>query len=74
MNKIVHDHYPAERLPDDLRQEVPDALEVRVTLEVIKSKPGVRPMNFEEIFAARQPPFRSAEDIMTEIYEGRYGD
>lgn len=73
MNKIVRDHYPVERLPDDLRQEVPDAVEVKVTLEVIEKKPDSRPLTFEEIFASRRPPFRSAEDIMAEISEDRYG-
>jgi hypothetical protein len=34
MNKIVLDHYPAARLPDDLRRGFEDAREVRVTIEI----------------------------------------
>jgi hypothetical protein len=73
MNKIVRRHYPVERLPEDLRQELPDVREVTVTIESVESEQNVEPMTFEEIFAARKPPFRSADEIMAEIYEGRYG-
>lgn len=33
MNRIVHDHYPASRLPDDLRDGTRDGASVRVTVE-----------------------------------------
>lgn len=33
MNKIVREHYPVERLPEDLRAELPDRVTVRLTLE-----------------------------------------
>ncbi len=33
MNKIVRDRYPVDQLPDDLRAQVGDAREVRVTVE-----------------------------------------
>ena len=33
MNKIVREHYPVERLPEDLRAELPAGVTVRLTLE-----------------------------------------
>lgn len=33
MNKIVREHYPVERLPEDLRRSLPEGLTVRLTLE-----------------------------------------
>lgn len=41
MNKIVREHYPVERLPEDLRRLVPDAEEV--TLEItVAGRTGTR--------------------------------
>jgi hypothetical protein len=33
MNKIIREHYPASKLPDDLRGAVPPQATVRVTVE-----------------------------------------
>ena len=33
MNRIVRERYPADRLPEDLRDQIGDATEVRVTVE-----------------------------------------
>ncbi|MBI4923165.1 MAG: hypothetical protein HY834_15590 [Devosia nanyangense] len=33
MNKVVLEHYPAERLPDDIRRELGGAISVTVTVE-----------------------------------------
>jgi hypothetical protein len=33
MNKIVREHYPVEKLPEDLRHSLPDGITVRLTLE-----------------------------------------
>lgn len=35
MNKIVLEHYPVSKLPEDMRTGLPDAESVRVTVEVI---------------------------------------
>ena len=32
MNKIVRDHYPASKLPPELRQGIPDTAQVQVTV------------------------------------------
>jgi hypothetical protein len=34
MNKVVRDHYPVSRLPEDLQSQLGSARAVRVTLEV----------------------------------------
>lgn len=39
MNKIVMEHYPVEKLPEDLRVGLPDTGSARVTVEVTTEKP-----------------------------------
>lgn len=34
MNKVVREHYPVSKLPDDLRRDLGSAENVRVTIEV----------------------------------------
>jgi hypothetical protein len=34
MNKIVREHYPAAKLPEDLRAEIGDGRRVTITIEV----------------------------------------
>jgi hypothetical protein len=34
MNKIVREHYPVDRLPEDLRRDLEGSTSVRLTLEV----------------------------------------
>lgn len=38
MNKIVREHYPVEKLPEDLRQSLPPGATVRLTLEMDPSE------------------------------------
>lgn len=66
MNKFVKEHYPAAKLPDELRRGIdPNG---RVTVTVIEEEnPPKRVMTLEEIFAARRPPYRKASDIDEEI-------
>jgi hypothetical protein len=80
VNRIVRHHYPVARLPDDIRRELGDIREVTLTLDVPDDvagrdqHEGTTPLSFEEIFASRKPPFRSAEEIVAEIREGRDDD
>jgi hypothetical protein len=68
MNKVIR-NYPASKLPEDLREGVdPDA---RVTVTVEHELAPQRPLTLEEIFALRQPPFRSADDIVADIRQLR---
>jgi hypothetical protein len=47
MTRIVKEHYPAERLPDDLRDGVPVGADVRITIEVLR-----KPLTREQMLAA----------------------
>jgi hypothetical protein len=83
MNRIVREHYPVERLPEDLREGIPAGEQVTVTVEPEREaarKDAASPgnltssehvMSLEEIFAARRPPFRSAEEISKTIRRDR---
>lgn len=70
MNKIVRSHYPASKRPADLREGIDPQSEVSVTVEETEKRPE-HVMTIDEIFAARQPPFRSSEDIIASIRKDR---
>ncbi len=62
MKRIVKAHYPVSALPEDLQQGLSLGSEVTVILE--EAGPNVaKKRSVREFFAARRPPFRSAEDI-----------
>jgi hypothetical protein len=69
MNRIVKAHYPVSALPEDLRQGLDPSAEVTVIIEETKRPSRVR--SIDELFAARRPPFRSAENIDKQIRQGR---
>jgi hypothetical protein len=71
MNKLIREHYPASKLPEDLREGVDPGSIVTVTVTVETLQPPDHVMSLEEIFASRRPPFRSAEEIDTEIRRQR---
>jgi hypothetical protein len=68
MNRIIREHYPASKLPEDLREGVDpkSSVTVTVTVEGASQRPE-RVMSLDEIFAARRPPFRSAKEIDADI-------
>jgi hypothetical protein len=67
MNKIVREHYPASKLPDELRAGIAPGRNVTVTVEEEWLRPE-KPMSLEEIFEASKPfQTRSAEEIDTFI-------
>jgi hypothetical protein len=70
MNKIVREHYPASKLPDDLRAGIDPQRHVTVTVEEEWARPD-EVMTLEEIFAMRKPPFRSVDEIDAEIRRSR---
>ena len=53
MNKIVNEHYPATKLPVELRERIDPAGHVTVTV-VEEEKPPEHVMTLEEIIAARR--------------------
>ena len=71
MNKITREHYPASKLPEDLREGVDPESTVTVTVTVEGLKHPEHVMSLEEIFAARLPPFRTAEEIDADIRRQR---
>jgi len=70
MNRIVREHYPASKLPDDLRAGVAPPSTVTVTI-VEEEAPPQSAMSLEEIFATRQPPFRSKEETDEDLRRQR---
>jgi hypothetical protein len=70
MNRIVREHYPASKLPEDLRVGVDPAATVTVTIVEEQGKPQ-RIVTLEEIFASRQPPFRTRDEIDAELRRQR---
>jgi len=69
MNKIVREHYPVSKLPEDLREGVDPDATVTVTVEDLKRPERV--MTLDEIFALRRPPYRSAEEIVSDVRRQR---
>jgi len=70
MNRIVREHYPACRLPSDLREGIDPSRAVTITIEEEQERPE-QVMTLEEIFAARKPPFRSTEEIDADLRRER---
>ena len=71
MNRIVKEHYPASKLPEDLRAGVDPTATVTVTIVEEQHRPE-RSVSLEEIFAARKPPFRTPDEIDADL--GRQRD
>jgi hypothetical protein len=71
MNKIIRAHYPASKLPEDLREGVDPKSNVTVTVEVEGLQRPEHVMTLEGISASRQPPYRSAEEIVRSIRQLR---
>jgi hypothetical protein len=69
MNKIVREHFPAHKLPEELRGTIDPSSAVTV---VITEEEGPEDaMTLEEIFALEGLPSRSAEDIDAELRDLR---
>jgi hypothetical protein len=71
MNRIIREHYPASKLPEDLRVGVDPAARVTVTVVEEDAKPPEKVMSLEEIWALRAPPFRTAQEIDDELRRDR---
>jgi hypothetical protein len=65
MNRVVREHYPASKLPEDLRTGVDPAATVAVT--IVEEEKSEKIATLEEVFASRQPPFRSKEEIDADL-------
>jgi hypothetical protein len=45
MNKIVRDHYPVQKLPDDLRSGLEEHGWVRIEIQPERADPAIRPLS-----------------------------
>lgn len=62
MNKTIHEHYPASKLPDELREGIDPSRHVTVTVVEEAQRPS-REKLVQLLEEARQ---RSVEDVSTE--------
>jgi len=69
MNKIIREHYPASKLPEDLRPSADPNASVTVTIEV-ESRPEAA-MSFEEIFSLSGFRRRTAAEIEEDLRRTR---
>lgn len=69
MNRIIKEHYPVSKLPEELREGL-DPSEMTVTVSVEETPPRKVP-TLEELFALRQPPFKSGQEIDNELRRQR---
>ena len=69
MNKIIREHYPAAKLPEDLRPSGdPDA---RVTITIEEEELPEKVMTLDEIFSQKGFHRRTKEEIDAEIRSQR---
>ena len=69
MNKIIREHYPASKLPEDLRPN--DDPEARVTVTIETEEKPERVMTLDEIFSQRGFVRRTKEEIDADIRRQR---
>ncbi|MFG1412709.1 MAG: hypothetical protein ABII76_09695 [Pseudomonadota bacterium] len=66
MNRIVREHYPVEKLPEDLRESVTSRTTVRVVLE--DDIPAAASAgHFTKWQNARRSHFESSEEIVAHV-------
>jgi hypothetical protein len=70
MNRIVKEHYPVSRLPKELREGLDAHQLVTIEVTVEETRPE-EVLTLNEIFALRQPPFRSGQEIDEELRRQR---
>jgi hypothetical protein len=61
MNKVIREHYPAAKLPEELRAGIDPNASVKITVEI--EEPPQRVMSLEEMFELRRDVFPSQRDI-----------
>ncbi len=67
MNRIVREHYPASRLPDDLREGIDPSQDVTVTVVVEPVRSAGDAVTLDEVRALRRPSFLTKEEIDSHI-------
>jgi hypothetical protein len=71
MNRIVRQHFPAEKLPPELREGLDSSRPVTVTIETEPDPNEANPLSLDEIFAMREPPFLTKEEIDRDLRKQR---
>lgn len=67
MNRIVREHYPAAKLPEDLREGFAADADVRVVIEVQPRTGTKKPFDLQELFDRARPSFRNADEVADHI-------
>jgi hypothetical protein len=70
MNRIIREHYPASKLPEDLRDGVDPSSTVTVTIVEEEKRPE-KIMSLEEIFSLQGFRRRSAAEIDKDLRRQR---
>ena len=70
MNKIVFEHYPASKLPDDMRAKVDPDATVTVTIQEDDNRP-TQVMSLDEIFSLKGFRRRTAAEIEDDLRQQR---
>jgi len=70
MNRIVLHHFPASKLPDEMRGKVDPSATVTVTVEEEEKRPE-KVMSLEEIFSLKGFRRRSAAEIDDDLRRQR---
>jgi hypothetical protein len=70
MNRIVLQHFPASKLPDEMRGDVDPSSTVTVTIDEEEKRPE-KVMSLEEIFALKGFRRRSAAEIDEDLQRQR---
>ena len=65
MHRIIREHYPAEKLPRELREGLAPGARVTITIEA--EAPPETVMTLEEMFALRRDVFASPEEAVAHI-------
>ena len=71
MNRIVRQHYPVEKLPPELREGLGTSAQVTIIVEAEPDPDEANPISLEQIFAMREPPFLTKEEIDRELKKQR---
>lgn len=69
MNKVVREHYPAAKLPPELREGLDPGASVTITIEQESAPSNV--MTLEEMFALRRDVFASQNEVDQYVRDAR---
>ena len=71
MNKIIRHHFPASRLPEELRGDLPDDAQVTVVVEQEAPASTTLPPTLDDLFARARPSFETQDDVNRHVREMR---